>query len=306
MAADERSLRHRLPPLNALLVFEAAARTLNFTRAAAELHITQAAVSKQVKSLEQHLGLCLFERIGRRVALTAEGVQLQQKVSASFNFLASSLEELRQTPAVSQINMAANSAVSHYWLGQQLDQHHLERPGTAIHMLTSDSTDQLLSPEIDVAVVYDVANKPGWQLIPLFGERLSPVASPDYWQQHPLQDAQLEALAGHTLLDFEQIEPNWINWRAWQALCNQPVPTPTAGGYTNYIVLIDAVIRGRGVALASLPLLQPLIDAGQLQPLEPLTIDSGRHYSLAVNRQRPHTPQRQRLVQWLSECAAKL
>nr|WP_087039243.1 LysR family transcriptional regulator [Caballeronia arvi] len=111
-----KSLRHRLPPLPSLLVFEAAARTSNFTRAATELHVTQAAVSKQIRMLEEGLGFKLFQGPNGRVVLTPRGKQLQNKVSSAFNYLADAVEEIGVANLRVSVTLAANSAVSHYWL----------------------------------------------------------------------------------------------------------------------------------------------------------------------------------------------
>lgn len=112
-----KSFRHRLPPLNGLLIFEAAARHLNFTLAAQELHVTQAAVSKQIKELEHHLGVSLFVRNGRRVALTGDGHYLQTKVGASLQFLCEAVEAVSAATPPRGIVLSANTAMSQLWLG---------------------------------------------------------------------------------------------------------------------------------------------------------------------------------------------
>ncbi|WP_116474154.1 LysR substrate-binding domain-containing protein [Zobellella maritima] len=297
-----KSLRHRLPPLNSLMVFEAAARTLSFTQAAKELHVTQAAVSKQIKFLEQHLDFALFERHGRKVSLSSRGEKLLQKVSTSLNYLADAVDELTEADPVRTVTVAANTAMSHYWLSGAINDFYQQHSGYPlnIRVITSDHTPELFGDEVNLAVVYDQGSRPGWSMHELFAEELFPVASPDYLRRHPSDDASPEALLSHQLLEYERIEPNWINWRIWFEALDLDIPRFRISRYfNNYIVLIDAAERGQGVTLGSRYLLDNKLRSGSLVRLTEFSMHSGRSYFLAVNEARPQTEEVRLIHQWL-------
>ncbi|MFM2404602.1 MAG: LysR family transcriptional regulator [Pseudomonadota bacterium] len=298
-----KSLRHRLPSLTSLVVFEAAARTLNFTRAAAELHVSQAAVSKQIRLLEDFVGAQLFEREGRRVRLSARGQQLQAKVSASFHFLAEAVEEIRGQPTTTTITVAANTAVSHGWLGEVMRHFRDRHPGFAgcIRTVTSDRTQDLFDEAVDIALAYDVPARAGWTARPLFEEELFPVASPDYIRRHPQPCDSPQALLSHVLLDYERLEPNWINWAAWFGALGVEAARLRPMEYGNsHGVQLDAARRGRGVTLGTRHLVDEDLANGRLQRLSPFSVRSGRSYHLLVNGTRSSRPQLGELVDWLS------
>jgi LysR family glycine cleavage system transcriptional activator len=145
-----KSLRHRLPPLTSLMFFEAAARTLNFTRAAEELHVSQAAVSKQIRQLEEGLGFVLFERVGRRVQLSPRGTQLHSKVSAAFNYLADAVDEISVKRSATMVTLAANTAISHFWLSEVMKDFRDRNPsfpGRGYFLMRNDQ--RPFSPEVE-------------------------------------------------------------------------------------------------------------------------------------------------------------
>ncbi|WP_016853609.1 LysR substrate-binding domain-containing protein [Halomonas smyrnensis] len=297
-----KSFRHRLPPLNGLLIFEAAARHLNFTLAAQELHVTQAAVSKQIKELEHHLGVSLFVRNGRRVALTGDGHYLQTKVGASLQFLCEAVEAVGAATPPRGIVLSANTAMSQLWLGpamRRFDRAH-DDPGGNIRLLTSDITSELLGDEVDLAVLYDVREHDGWQLTPLFAEELFPVASPGYLDLHGRRLDSVSALRDHALLDFDRIEPNWVDWRRWLEGLGADTDwlTPSAH-YSHYAALIEAAEQGQGVALGTRHQIDARLGEGRLERLGEIGLRTGRHYWLGLNLNHAPTQPVARLHDWL-------
>ncbi|RQR35453.1 LysR family transcriptional regulator [Burkholderia sp. Bp9143] len=298
-----KSLRHRLPPLTSLMFFEAAARTLNFTRAAEELHVSQAAVSKQIRQLEEGLGFSLFERVGRRVQLSPRGAQLHGKVSAAFNYLADAVDELSLKRSSTVVTLAANTAISHFWLSEVMKDFRDQNPSFAasIRTITSDHTSDLFHDSVDIAVVYDATQRIDWTGHLLFEEEIFPVASPAYVESHPLAGEGPEALLSQTLLEYERIEPNWINWAAWFASLGIESKRVKATEYgNNYIVLVDAAIRGRGVTLGTRYLLDGELRSGRLARLSSVSVRPGRGYFLMRNDQRPKRPEVEQLYDWLA------
>ncbi|RQZ06853.1 LysR family transcriptional regulator [Burkholderia sp. Bp9031] len=298
-----KSLRHRLPPLSSLMFFEAAARTLNFTRAAEELHVSQAAVSKQIRQLEEGLGVSLFERVGRRVYLSPRGAQLHDKVSAAFNYLADAVDELSDKRIGSVVTLASNTAISHFWLSEVMKDFRDCNPtfAASIRTITSDHTADLFHDSVDLAVVYDAGHRIDWTGQMLFEEEIFPVASPAYVDRHPLSGDGPEALLSQVLLEYERLEPNWINWSAWFASLGVEPKRVKATEYgNNYIVLVDAAIRGRGVTLGTRYLLDSEIRSGRLAPLSTLSVRPGRGYFLMRNSLRPIRPEVEQLYNWIA------
>ena len=297
-----KSLRHRLPALTSLMVFEAAGRRLNFTQAAQELHVSQAAVSKQIKYLENYFGFALFERQGRKVSLSPRGLHLHNKVNASFNFLADAVEDHLEDEETSSITVSANTAMSHYWLGNAINAFYRADNGRTpnIKVITSDITRDLFVDEVDIAVAYEPGQRIGWHMSLLFKEEMFPVASPEYLAKHPFVGDDPCELFRHELLDFEQIEPNWMNWKAWFAELDIDASNFTiTHRFNNYIVLVDAAKRAQGITLGTRHLIDGKLEDNQLCRLSDFSVCSGRSYWIAMNESKPLNEEAKRFYDWL-------
>lgn len=285
------------------MAFEAAARALNFSRAAEELHVSQAAISKQIRHLEEGLGVKLFERNGRRVTLSPRGKQLLAKVSTSFNYLADAVDEISVKNDWQPITIAANTATAHYWLSEVMRDFRQNHPSfsASLRMITSDHTSDLFDESVDLAIVYDPTHHENWSSQLLFEEDLFPVASPDYIQENPLEHAGPEALFKHKLLEYERLEPNWINWKAWFGALSVDASRvkPTEYG-NNYIVLVDAATRGHGVTIGTRYLLDHELRSQRLAKFSSLTVSSGRGYYLMTNLGRPYRDETIELRDWIN------
>jgi len=285
------------------MFFEAAARTLNFTRAAQELHVSQAAVSKQIRQLEEGLGFVLFERVGRRVQLSPRGAQLHSKVSAAFNYLADAVDEITVKRSASTVTLAANTAISHFWLSEVMKDFRDRNPSfsASIRTITSDQPSDLFDDSVDIVVAYDPGQRIDWTAQLLFEEEIFPVASPAYIKSHPLLSDDPEALLSQVLLEYERLQPNWINWSIWfKSLGIEPSRVKATEYGNNYIVLVDAASCGRGVTLGTRHLLDAEIRSGRLARLSSLSVRPGRGYFLMHNDQRPLSPEVEQLYSWIA------
>lgn len=297
-----KSLRHRLPSLTSLMVFEAAGRRLNFTQAAQELHVSQAAVSKQIKYLEEYFGFALFDRQGRKVSLSPRGLHLHNKVNASFNFLADAVEDHLEDEETSSITVSANTAISHYWLGNAINAFYRTHSGRTpnIKVITSDMTRDLFVDEVDIAVAYEPGLRIGWNMNLLFEEEVFPVASPEYLAKHPFEGKDPSDLIRHELLDFERIEPNWMNWKAWLSeLDIDAASYNITHRFNNYIVLVDAAKRGQGITLGTKHLIDSKLADKQLIRLADFSVRSGRSYWLALNESKSINEDAKVFYDWL-------
>lgn len=296
-----KSFRHRLPPLHALLVFEAAARQQNFSRAARELHVSQAAVSQQVRALEAYLETPLFRRAGRGVALTRQGEQLQERVNAALSYLVDAVETVTSPQTAMGISLAANTAISHLWLGPAVHAFRRRYPAeaTRLRLVTSDHSHDLVADDVDIAILYDSPPRLEWSLEPLFEECLFPVAAPAYLDRYGRDLEGPEALLAHRLLDFERIEPNWVNWGRWfgalGVATNELVPEAV---FNSYSLLLDAAEQGQGVALGTRHQVDARLADGTLERLGAFQVKTGCHYWLARRRQQ-ESPEIALLSDWL-------
>ena len=296
-----KNYRRLLPPLDSLVVFEAVMRHGGFTRAAAELYVTQAAVSKRIKQLEQHLGAPLFIRRGRAIQPTASARALHERVDAGLEFLATACAAAGGSPPKASHTVAANTAVSHFWLADVLQVFHQSYEGLGVRMVVSDRTLDLTADDVDFAVLYGPGERPGWRLLPLFGEELVPVASPAYLAQLGQSPEELR-LGSCRALDYDRIEPNWINWSIWARMAGIEAPH-VARRFNNYALLVSAALAGEGVILGSLPLLHRQLESGHLVAVSNKRVSTGTGYHLGHRLERPPDPDARVLHDWLLRAA---
>ena len=297
--------RHRLPPLDALLVFEAVVRCGGPTKAAAELNVTQAAVSKRIKGLEENLGTKLLTRAGRRVFPTEAGRALNEKVAAALDFLDEACSATRGRPVANSVSVSGDTAVSHYWLRPSLKSFGRQNPSIAIRVLTSDLTADLVSDDNNIAILYGTGERPGWHLSPLFGQVLLPVASPDYLEKHAVPGEDDRAtLESAVLLDHDRMQPNWTDWHVWLAEAGlSTINVRSAQTFNSYALAIDAAISGHGIALASLPLLNDLLDRDILRPATAARLVCHKGFFLGRRTNKGLSESAQLLYDWLLDAA---
>ncbi|WP_412064185.1 LysR substrate-binding domain-containing protein [Rhizobium sp. SYY.PMSO] len=292
-------------PLEAFRVFDAAARAMNFSRAGRELNITQAAVSRRIKGLEDHLGATLFTRRGRNLALTPDGERLFQRVRATLEYLEESLEPFRAGTG-EIISIAASGSISHLWLGQRLRDFGKENPGISVRLLTTDVHSELASENNDLIIIYSTGEHPRWSLTPLMKEVLVPIASPDYLAIRGLDPQALTAvdIAGLDLIDYERANAHWISFRQWFGRIGDPLkgkpPRPRLS-FSTYIMAVEAALRGEGIALGSLGLIEEYLQSGALVTVGTDRVESGFGYYLGAPRFHSLSPEAAQLHRFLLE-----
>lgn len=287
-------LRRRLPPLTALVVFEAAARLHSFTLAAQEMCITQAAVSRQIRLLEEHLRNPLFIRNHRNVALTNAGQRLFSAVDESLERIAQASTEIRGD-ASDAITIAATVCMATYWLMPRLDAFQREFPNVALRMFAFDREIDLRAENVDMAITCgNEGQRHGVRMSHLMDEELVPLCSPSYLNGRTLTEPQ--QLLGERLLNLDREHWrgfNWAvaDWAAWFDQMNVRGPLPPARmAFNNHAQQVVATLEGRGIALGSPHMLIDLISEGRLVEALPYRYATRRGYYLAVNEHstRPH------------------
>ena len=201
----------RLPPLSALRTFEAAARHLSFTRAADELHVTQAAVSHQIKALEEHLGARLFRRLNRRLLLTDDGQLLMPSVRRAFDELAAGVERVRERCCGGTFTISTTPSIAANWLAARLGRFQALRPEFEIRLMATPRLIDFAREGVDCGIRYGFGDWPGLRAERLFGAALTPVCSPRLLAgPEPLKVPA--DLARHTLLHALDDMDDWRLW----------------------------------------------------------------------------------------------
>ncbi len=258
----------RLPPLAAVRVFECAARHENFTQAAQELGMTQAAVSYQIRVLEERLGLPLFHRSKQRVTLTDAGRRTAIQVTSAFDDLARAFDAIvADDGTVLSISTAPTFASS--WLAPRLGTFQVAQPDLAVRLGSEDRLVDLGSGEADIAIRIGAGPWPGMVQHFLFRSHVTPICSADFLQQHEIaQPDHLPALP--------RISDDDAWWKLWfnrQGVSLDGEVRRRAVGFDSQLGEMRAVMAGHGVALMTPLFWQPEIEAGRLvQPFEDLLL----------------------------------
>jgi LysR family transcriptional regulator, glycine cleavage system transcriptional activator len=296
-----RARRFNLPPLDLIQGFEAAARTLSFTRAAEELHITQSAVSRQIRSLEEHLGVSLFERRPRSLVLTEQGLALQRTATEVLERLQETANRLRADARVPHLTVTTTGGFASLWLIPRLRTFTALHPDVDVRISATYATVDLERSLVDVAVRYCRAEEAPAGAVRLFGEELFPVCSPYLTTggHHPLRT--LAGLKHHTLLHMDvDGGGTHMDWDTWLAAQGHPGLKPAASmRFDSFEQMIQAAVGGQGVAMGIGRLVSGLMGAGQLvAPFSASTI-GGRAYFIIRSTVTGDRPQVGAFVDWL-------
>ena len=288
----------RLPPLDLLRGFEAAARHLSFTRAADELHLTQSAVSRQIKALEEHLGAALFTRRHRALLLTEAGQLLYRAVADALRRITEAAAQLRAPGRT--LTVSTTISFASLWLVPRLTSFREQHPEIDIRVDANNRLVDLARDGIEVAVRYAPPSLVPSDAIRLFGEEVMPVASPALLRRQPLKSAA--DLAHHVLLHYERPDGGapWLSWNAWREVMQLPPLTPRGALHlTQYDQVIQAAVDGQGVAIATSPLVKHLILEGKLVAPLKQRAASARAYYAVVAPQAAKRPEVEAFLQWL-------
>ncbi len=255
----------RLPPLNAIRAFESAARLGGFARSAQELNVTPAAVSHQVKLLEEHLGLQLFNRLPRGLEITSAGQELLPDVAKGFAHLARAVGAVSGGQLAGRLTVSAAPSFATLWLTPRLGAFTDAYPDIQLRLLASDSAPNLDLGRVDVRLPYGIGNFPGLKAKLLMPETIFPVCSPSLLNQKPLR--RFSDLSEHTLLhdiDTGTDEPTmtWARWLRDAGL--EPGPSLRHIEFSNSILLTEAAVQGQGVALGRMTLVRSHLETGRL------------------------------------------
>ena len=251
---------HRLPPLISLRVFEAVARHLSFTKAAEELHVTQAAVSHQVKKLEEWLGLTLFLRLNRSIKLTREGEAYAKPLSEAFDALAAATDTLLNNTGPQSISIATFDSIAANWLAPRIRKFQEGNPGIAIKIATRNFYSDFSENDADVEIRYGDGAWPGLHVVKIADEEIFPVCSPSLLGRKRKLKSVDEA-KNYELIHDEMV----MEWADWLEAAGASTANADRGLHYNHShIVIQSAIAGEGLALGRSLLVADELASGRL------------------------------------------
>ena len=290
-----------MPPLNALRAFEAAARHLNFSRAADELSVTPGAVSQQIQNLEDFVGVALFKRTPKGLLLTDPAQIALPALREAFDRLAEAASMLTAAVDGRRLTVSMAPSFAAKWLVPRLGRFESLHPMVDVWVSAGMELVDFGSGEIDVAIRYGAGRYPGLEVTRLMQETVIAVASPDLIERQPLVD--LADLANHVLLhdgspDADESCPDWSMWLTARGV--RGVDGTRGPRFNQSSLVIEAAVGGRGVALAKRALAQADLDAGRL--VAPFQIATAVDFAYYVvhPKAKGRLPQVKAFVAWLT------
>ncbi|MCY1391614.1 HTH-type transcriptional regulator TrpI [compost metagenome] len=252
-----------LPPLNALRAFEATARLNSVSQAAEQLHVTHGAVSRQLKVLEEHLGVALFVKEGRGLKLTDAGMRLRDASSEAFERLRSVCAELSQGSDDAPFVLGCSGSLLARWFIPRLGRLKADLPDLRLHLSAGEGDLDPRRPGLDALLVFA---EPPWpadmQVHVLANERIGPVLSPHFARFAQLQQAPAHALLGEALLQTTSRPQAWPSWARQNGIAADALHY--GQDFEHLYYLLEAAVAGLGVAIAPQPLVADDVRAGRL------------------------------------------
>lgn len=290
----------KLPPLNSLRAFEAAARHLSFTKASAELFVTQAAVSHQIKHLEEYLDIKLFHRENRQLTLTAEGEKYWPKVNSIFEQLQTATEDLYTMGATGKLSISAPPTFAIEWLIPRVTDFKNLYPEIelSISAQSDESEIDFFGEDVDAAIYFSTGPyKKGVYSRRLLNEYLIPVCSPDLLEgEHSLQTP--DDLRFHKIL-HEETHRDWLRWLKMVEIDN--VNLNNGATYSHTVMVMQAAIHSQGVAIVQSILGQRELETGRLVRPFDIPLQTNRSYDFACPEGNQDNPKIWAFMDWIKQ-----
>ena len=284
----------RLPPLTALRPFEAAARLESFSRAAEELHLTHGAVSHQVRALEEHLGVPLFARHGKRVALTAAGRTFAERVRAALNEIAAAANTLRARRD-DRLNISVLPSFASRWLMPRLIRFMDAHPQMEVNVVASTALANFREDEVDVAIRFGIGPWPALACEMFLEDEYFPVASPKF-NRGKLPKTPRDLLATRIIREDRDY------WQPWFDKAGIPIEEASAARgplFNDSTYALQAAARGEGIALARRSIVQEDLDRGVLRRLFDIQVPSRERYWFVSAKEGAEQPKVKAFREWV-------
>jgi len=300
-----------LPPLDFLRGFEAAARHLSFTRAAAELFLTQSAVSRQIQALEEFIGVPLFERRHKALTLTEAGQAYLRIVVPALDQLRDATRRLRESRTGHILTVTTTVSFASMWLVPRLARFRRQNPQVDVRITATHEVVDMEREGVDVAIRDCTVSRAPAGAVTLVGEHLAPVCSPEYLKEaraakHPLVSP--EDLRHHVLLYLHDPTGRWpwLSWPAWlESMGIDELQPASTVGFGQYDQVIQAAIHGQGIALGRMSLAVELLRDKKLVALFGQRQRIARAFYAIYARDAQARPAARQFVDWIREELAR-
>ncbi len=291
---------YNLPSLNALATFEAVARHGSITLAATELGVTAGAVSRQIKLLENEIGVELLVRQHKKIHCNPNGQALYESLRLSFSNLSKTINEFSNKPGELTFTLGSTTAFSSLWLMPRLNRFWKKYPDVHINHNLSDNNMDTLNDAIDISIRYGLSQHKTLDSKFLFSDEIYPVCSPELAKKfkHLSKPDQLVELP---LLQLHHEDKSWTDWPRWLKNFNIHVPLKNISSFNNYIIALQAAQDNQGILLGWNRLVKPLIEQGKLCRLLDVSIKSPGSYYLYSHNQKKLNKGAKLFVEWVLE-----
>jgi DNA-binding transcriptional LysR family regulator len=308
MRKSNANSQPRLPSLDLLKGFEAAARLLSFTKAGEELFLSQSAVSRQIQELEEQLGVRLFERRHRALTLTEAGQTLYAAAAQALATMRAVTDRLRAGRGRQTLAVTTTQSFASLWLIPRLAGFTRQHPELDVRISAETRVLDLERDGLDLAIRHGAATLAGTDAVRLFGERVFPVCSPKLMHDPKRPLLEPADLRNHVLLQYDDPDGRhpWMHWKTWLEIERLTDLRPAGSlSFSGYDQIIPACIAGHGVALGRSPLVRKMITSGELVAPFKRTADPARAYYAVVSKNSVGRPEVSAFVAWLREEAKK-
>ncbi|KIC32178.1 LysR family transcriptional regulator [Leisingera sp. ANG-S5] len=283
-----------LPRMSSLVSFEAAARNTSFKLAAAELNVTPAAVSHQIKTLERELQCSLFNRFHRGVELTESGAYLLVALQRGFEGINDAFEQLRAQHGRSSVTIRSSTAVSSLWLTPRLAHFWRSYEHISVAQIVSDT--EKAGGDCDLSLHYGDMSRDSGHCRALFRDRIMALCSPRFADQHPI--GSVAGIAEVPLIHLDSLETGGTDWQGWAQALGYSGPLKSTHRVNNYVIALQAAQDDMGAVLGWEGLTADLVASGKLVKLLPDTITAPLEFYVKLHNQ---SSDRARLVfDWLA------
>ncbi|MEL6583409.1 MAG: transcriptional regulator GcvA [Pseudomonadota bacterium] len=295
----------RLPPLTALRAFEAAARHLSFQKAADELAVTPAALSYQIKNLEEHLGEPLFHRLNRAVELTEAGRTLLPGTSEGFAALRSAWRATQRIQDDTKLTVTAGPGFTAKWLAPRMFDFASQNPDIELRFSASLKIVDFIRDEVDVAIRFGTGGDEGLYSEPLLYGFVTPMMTPEVAAQvETYEDLARMPLIHDDSMAFLKVQPTWAEWFRKAGLEN--VDTSKGVRFSQADHAVDAALEGAGPVLARLSVTERYLRNGRLVMPFPLSLTTPAHYRFVCPKGNETRPVIKRFHDWIFAESAKM